>query len=259
MNDVMKMFDLTGKVAIITGASRGIGEAIATAYAQAGADVVLASRKQEGLQPVADKIEKLGRKALVVQTNAGEFDQLQNLVEKTVATFGGVDIVVNNAGINPTFGPLISTQDSVVEKIFKVNVFGYLKMAQLTAPIMKERGGGKIINVASVGGIKPGKGLGAYSISKAAVIMLTKSLALELGPDNIQVNAIAPGIIKTKLASYLVETESIAGPTLAGTPLGRFGETEDLMGLALFLGSAASNYITGTVNVIDGGSTLSSV
>lgn len=253
------MFDLSGKVAIITGASRGIGEAIALAYAQAGADIVIASRKMPGLQPVADKIAAMGRKVLAVPTNAGEFDQLEALVEKTKDHFGGVDILVNNAGTNPTFGPIVSTEDWVFDKIFKVNVFGYVKMAQYCVPLMKARGGGKIINVASVAGLRPGKGLGAYSMSKSAVISLTQVLAMELGPDNIQVNAIAPGIIKTKMASYLVETESIAGPALAGTPLGRFGETEDLMGLALFLGSAASSYITGTVNVIDGGANIGSM
>ncbi len=257
--EINKLFDLSGKVAIVTGASRGIGEAIATGLAQAGANVVLSSRKPEGLQRVADKIESLGRKVLVVAANAGEYDQLENLVERTKEHFGGVDILVNNAGTNPTFGPLVETQDSAIEKIFRVNVFGYVKMAQFCVPLMRERGGGKIINIASVAGFQPGKGLGAYSMSKSAVISLTKVLAMELGPDNIQVNAIAPGIIKTKMASYLVETESIAGPALKNTPLGRFGETEDLIGLALFLAAPASNYITGTVNVIDGGSTLGSL
>lgn len=259
MESIYKMFDLTGKVALVTGASRGIGEAMALAFAEAGADVVISSRKEEGLRPVADRIEALGRKALVVAANAGETEHLKALVAKAKEEFGGVDILVNNAGTNPTFGPLVETEDWAMEKIFKVNVFGYVKMAQLCFPLMKERGGGKIINLASVAGLRPGKGLGAYSISKAAVISLTKSLALELGPYNIQVNAIAPSIIKTKMASYLVETESIAKPALANTPLGRFGETDDLKGLALFLASAASNYITGTVNVIDGGSTLASI
>ncbi len=254
--ELNKLFDLTGKVALVTGASRGIGEAIAIGYAQAGADVVLASRKAEGLQPVADKIMALGRKALVVPTNAGENEQLVALVEKAKTEFGGIDILVNNAGTNPTFGPLIETEDWAIQKIFSVNVFGYVKMVQLCVPLMKARGGGKIINMASVAGLRPGKGLGAYSMSKAAVISLTKVLAVELGPDNIQVNAIAPAIIKTKMASYLYETESIAKPALANTPLGRFGETEDLIGLSLFLASAASDYITGTVNVVDGGSTV---
>lgn len=253
---IKNLFDLSGKVALVTGASRGIGEAIALGLAEAGADLIIASRRMEGLQPVAAKIEALGRKVLAVPTNAGENDQLEALAKQALAQFGGIDILVNNAGTNPTFGPVLTTEDRAFEKVFKVNLFGYIKLVQLCAPSMIERGGGKIINVASVGGIHPGKGLGAYSMSKAAVISLTKVLAIELGPNNIQVNAIAPGIIKTKLASYLVETESIAKPALANTPLGRFGEPFDVMGLALFLASPASNYITGTINVIDGGSTI---
>jgi NAD(P)-dependent dehydrogenase (short-subunit alcohol dehydrogenase family) len=250
-----EMFDLTGKVALVTGASRGIGEAIAIGLAKAGADVVISSRKPEGLQVVADKIQAIGRKVLVVAANAGESDQLENLADKAKSHFGYVDILVNNAGTNPVFGPLAQIEEKTVEKIFKVNVFGYLKLVQLCHPMMKERGGGKIINVASVGGIRPSRGLGAYSMSKSAVISLTQALALELGPDNIQVNAIAPGIIKTRMASLLVETPSIAEPALKSTPLGRFGEPVDLAGLGVFLASPASNYITGTINVIDGGST----
>ncbi|HZO74199.1 MAG TPA: SDR family oxidoreductase [Ktedonobacteraceae bacterium] len=256
MTDPHVSFDLSGKVALITGASRGIGEAIAIAYAQAGANIVIASRKLEGLQQVATKIEALGGKVLPVVANVGEDEQLEALVDKTRAQFGGIDILVNNAAINPAFGPLLSLEDRTIEKIFRVNVFGYIKLARLCVPSMRERGGGKIINMSSVGGLRPGRGLGAYSMSKAAVISLTKGLAQELGPDNIQVNAIAPGIIKTKFAAFLVETESIAAPALAGTPLGRFGEPQDVAGVALFLASPASNYITGTVNVIDGGGTL---
>jgi NAD(P)-dependent dehydrogenase (short-subunit alcohol dehydrogenase family) len=250
-----KMFDLTGKVALVTGASRGIGEAIAIGLADAGADLVISSRKPEALQAVADKIQTLGRKVLVIAANAGESDQLENLAEKAKAHYGYVDILVNNAGTNPVFGPLATIEEKTVEKIFKVNVFGYLKLTQLCTPMMKERGGGKIINVASIGGIRPSKGLGAYSMSKAAVISLTQALALEHGADNIQVNAIAPGIIKTRMASLLVETPAIAEPALLRTPLGRFGEPQDLAGLAVFLASPASNYITGTINIIDGGST----
>ncbi len=253
------MFDLTGKVALVTGASRGIGEAIAVGMAEAGADLVIASRRQDGLMPVAAQIEALGRKVVVVPTNAGESDQLEALVAKAVEAFGGVDILVNNAGISPAFGPLVEADDRLVEKIFKVNVFGYVKLAQLCYPLMKARGGGKIINIASVAGLKPGKGIVAYSMSKAAVISLTQGLANELGPDNIQVNAIAPGIVRTKMGSYLIENEHIGGPALAAMPVGRFGEPQDLVGLALYLSTAASNWVTGTVSVIDGGQSIGGV
>ena len=199
----MNQFDLTGKVAIISGASRGIGEAIAMAYAQAGAAVVLTSRKLENVGLVADKIKAAGGRALALAAHAGQQAAAEAVVAQAVATFGRVDIAVNNAGTNPHFGPLLTAEGSHWDKIFEVNVKGYFFLAKAVVPVMRKQGGGKIINIASIAGINPGPMMGVYSTSKAAVIMLTKALAAELGPENIQVNALAPGFIRTKFSAAL--------------------------------------------------------
>ena len=179
----MNAFDLTGKVAIISGASRGIGEAIAITYAQAGAAVVLTSRKLENVGPVAERIKAAGGQALALAAHAGQEAEAEAVVAQAVATFGRVDIVVNNAGTNPHFGPLLTAESSHWDKIFEVNVKGYFFLIKAAAPVMRRQGSGKIINVASIAGINPGPMMGVYSTSKAAVIMLTKALAAELGPE----------------------------------------------------------------------------
>lgn len=249
----MSLFDLTGKVAIITGASKGIGKAIALAYAQAGAAVVVSSRKQEVLDAVAAEIKAAGGRALAVEAHMGESDQVAALVTRAEETFGGLDIVVNNAATNPYFGPLLGADVGLWDKIMEVNLRGYFLMAQKAVPLLTRRGGGKIINLASVAGFKPMPGLGVYAVSKAGVIMLTRVLAQELGRGNIQVNAIAPGVIRTKFSRALWDTPAIAQWIEEGTPAGRIGAPEDVVGAALYLASAASDYVTGTVLVVDGG------
>ena len=250
------MLDLHGKVAIITGASRGIGEAIATAYAQAGAAVVLTSRKIENVGPVAEQIRAAGGRAIAIAAHAGQQDQIEMVVERALAEFGRVDIAVNNAAANPHFGPILTADGSHWDKIFEVNVKGYFFTAKAVAPIMKQQGGGKIINVASVAGINPGPMMGVYSTSKAAVIMLTKVLAAELGPDNIQVNCIAPGFVKTKFSAPLWTNPQFKAVLEKMTPAGRIAESEEVTGAALYLASDASSFTTGAVLVVDGGISL---
>ena len=249
----MTEFSLEGKVAMITGASRGIGRAIGLRLAQAGAKVVVSSRKLENVQAVADEITTAGGEALAVQAHVGRTDDVAALVARTVETFGRVDVVVNNAATNPHFGPLLSADEGQWDKILDTNAKGVFRVCKAVVPHMRAQGGGKIINLASVAGLRPSPGMGVYSISKAALIMLTQVLALELGHSNIQVNAIAPGVIKTRFSRVLWQTPQIAEPVLDSLPLGRFGEPEDVAGLALYLASPASDYVTGAVFVVDGG------
>ena len=249
----MSEFSIVGKVALITGASRGIGRAIGLRFAQAGAKVVVSSRKLENVQAVADEITAAGGEALAIQAHVGRPDDVAALVARTVETFGRVDVAVNNAATNPHFGPLLSADEGQWDKILDTNAKGMFRVCKAVVPHMEAQGGGKIINLASVAGQRPSPGMGVYGISKAAVIMLTQVLALELGHANIQVNAIAPGVIKTRFSRVLWQTEQVAGPILAHLPLGRFGEPEEVAGLALYLASPASDYVTGAVFVVDGG------
>jgi NAD(P)-dependent dehydrogenase (short-subunit alcohol dehydrogenase family) len=246
-------FRLDDKVALITGASRGIGQAIAEAYAAAGASVVLTSRKQEGLDKVAQQIREQGGEALPIAAHTGSEDAIQAVVEQATAAYGGIDIVVNNAATNPHFGPLLTSEESHWDKILDVNVKGYFRVVKACVDSMRKRGGGKAINVASVAGFEPGKMMGIYSVSKAAVIMLTKVLAAELAGDNIQVNAIAPGFIKTKFSSVLWQTPELNEAITNSIPMKRMAETSELTGIALYLASPASSYTTGAIFVIDGG------
>ncbi len=253
MNYQTNSFDLTGKVAIVTGASRGIGAAIASALAMAGASVVLASRKQEGLDAVAAAIAANGGQALAVAAHTGEQAAVERLVAQAVERFGGVDILVNNAATNPHFGPILSADESLWDKTLDVNVKGYFRMAKACAPHMAQRGGGKIINLASVAGLAPQPGMGVYCVTKAAVIMLTEVLAAELAPQNIQVNAIAPGFVKTKFSAAIWSNPTINDATLAGIPQQRMAAPEELTGTVLYLASAASSFTTGATLVVDGG------
>jgi len=252
-------FSLEGKVAVITGASRGIGRAIALRLARAGAKVVVSSRKLERVQAVADEIEAAGGEARALQAHVGQTDQVQALIAQTMERWGRIDVAVNNAGTNPHFGPLLTADEGQLDKILDTNLKGAFRMCKAVAPHMEAQGGGKIINVASIAGLRPSPGMGAYSVSKAALIMLTQVLAMELGHANIQINAIAPGVIKTRFSQMLWQTPQIAGPILAHMPLARFGEPEDVAGLALYLASPASDYVTGAVFVVDGGMNVASV
>ncbi len=253
------MTDLTGKVAIVTGASRGIGEAVAASFAQAGAAVVFTARRQESLDLAAQRIRDAGGRALAVAAHAGQEADALNVVERTLAEFGRLDILVNNAGTNPHFGPVLSAEGSHWDKIFEVNVKGYFFMAKAAAPAMQHAGGGKIINMASIAGINPGPMMGVYSTSKAAVIMLTKVLAAELAGDNIQVNAIAPGFIKTKFSAALWTNPALNEAIERATPQGRVANPDEVTGAALYLASDASSFTTGSVLVVDGGITLGTI
>lgn len=252
-------FDLSGRVAIVTGASRGIGKSIAAEYARAGAKVVLASRKQDALDEAAREIRAEGGEAIGIAAHNGDKSALKNLVDQTVSHFGRLDILVNNAATNPHFGATLEAADSYWRKTIEVNLMGNVWLSQAAVEVMRSMGGGKIINVASIVGIKPGRFQGIYSVTKAGVISLTKSLAVELGDDNIQVNAIAPGLVRTKFAQALWGDQALLDPVLARTPAGRIGQPGDICGIALFLASSASDFSSGAVFVIDGGFSAQSI
>jgi NAD(P)-dependent dehydrogenase (short-subunit alcohol dehydrogenase family) len=254
----MAEFSLEGKVAVITGASRGIGRAIALRFARAGARVVVSSRKFDNVQAVADEINKSGGEALPVQAHVGQPEDVTALVQHTIDTFGRLDIAVNNAATNPHFGPLIDADEGQWDKILDTNVKGSFRVCKAVVPHMADSGGGKIINMASIAGLRPSPGMGVYSISKASLVMLTQVLAQELGSNNIQVNAIAPGVIKTRFSQILWQMPQFAEPILDRLPLRRFGEPQDVAGLALYLASPASDYVTGSVFVVDGGMNVAS-
>ncbi len=246
-------FSLTGKVALITGGSRGIGLAIAQAYAASGAKLVLASRKQAGLDEAAEGIRAAGGEVLAVTAHTGDPQAVTALVARAIEIYGGVDILVNNAGTNPHFGPILSTEDSHWQKTLEVNLLGYFHMVKACVENMKSRGGGKIINVASVAGVHPQPGMGLYSVTKAGVLMLTRVLAAELAAYNVQVNAIAPGFVKTKFSGVLWQTPEIYEKVIQSIPQQRMAEAGELAGIAVYLASPASSYTTGSVFVVDGG------
>ena len=247
------LFDLTGKVALITGASRGIGLAIAGAFVQAGAQVVLSSRKQGALDQVAEGLRAQGGDVFPFAAHTGELESVKELVTQSIAHFGGVDILVNNAATNPHFGPLLTSEESHWDKILDVNLKGYFRMVKACVDSMRQRGGGKVINIASIAGMTYQQGMGIYGISKAGVLMLTKTLAVELAPDNIQVNAIVPGFIQTSFSRVLWETPEIHHKIVSLIPQGRMGQPEEVTGMALYLASQASSFTTGAVMLLDGG------
>jgi NAD(P)-dependent dehydrogenase (short-subunit alcohol dehydrogenase family) len=252
----MTLFDLTGKTAIVTGSSRGIGRAIAETFAEAGARVVISSRKAAACAEVAAAIAAKGGTAAPIPCHIGEQKQLENLVAETRARFGTIDILVCNAGINPYYGPIAEIPDQTFDRIMAANVRSSIRLAALVLPEMAARGDGAVILMSSIAGLRASNGLGAYAISKAADMALVRSLALEWGRHNIRVNCIAPGIIKTDFARALWEDEALITRRLAATPLGRIGEPEDVAGTALLLASPAGRHITGQTIVIDGGVTI---
>ena len=251
-----QIFSLEGKVALITGASKGIGEAIARFYAACGAKVVINSRKQEELDKVAEGIAANGGNCTGIAANAGDIEACKILVDKVVALHGGIDILVNNAASNPVYGPVVQCEEWAFDKIMNINVKAPFELGKLVYPIMKQRGGGSVINISSIAGLTPDSGLGMYSVSKAALNMLTKVTAKEWGTDNIRVNAICPGLIKTKFSEALWQNEKWLTHFVKLTPLGRMGTVEEIAGLALFLASDASGYCTGTLFTADGGITI---
>lgn len=248
------LFDLTGKVAIVTGGSRGIGYEIAKAFAAAGAKVVLASRKQADLDEAAAQLRaETGGDILAVAAHTGDADAVDALVARTVEAFGGVDILVNNAATNPHFGPIMTAEESHWAKIMDVNVVGYFRMVKAVAASMAERGGGSVINMASVAGKAPIQNMGVYCVSKAAVLMLTEVLAGELAAQQIRVNAVAPGFVKTKFSAALWQNEKIYNAVVKAIPQGRMADAPELAGIALYLASDASSFTTGATFVVDGG------
>jgi len=255
---VKDLFDLRGKVAIVTGGGRGIGQFIATGLAEAGANVVLASRKVANCEKEAEELAKLGVKTLAVQCDMAKKEDIEGLVKATMDTFGTIDILVNNAGL--TWGaPTLDFPLEKWDKIFEVNVRGVWILSQLVARIMKEKGGGKMINVSSIYGSRGSNEEAhpavAYNPSKAAVEILTKNLAIKLARYKIYVNCIAPGFFKTDMMAYVFKPEmkAILDLTLAAIPLNMYGEENEIKGLAVFLASKASDYITGGVFPVDGG------
>jgi NAD(P)-dependent dehydrogenase (short-subunit alcohol dehydrogenase family) len=249
-------FELNNKIAIVTGASKGIGRAIAMSLGRQGATVIVSSRKQDAVDETAKAFRHLGINATGIACHMGDLDQVHNLVREVDKRYGGLDIIVNNAAINPVFGPVVDTDLSVFDKIMDVNVKGPLELCKLAYPIMKKRGGGSIINISSIEGLTPGLGLGLYSISKATLIAMTKVLAREWGADHIRANVICPGLVKTKFSEALTSNDKIMKMVMARQALPLVAEPEDIAGLALYLASDASRFCTGAVYTLDGGMTI---
>jgi NAD(P)-dependent dehydrogenase (short-subunit alcohol dehydrogenase family) len=250
------LFDLTGKVAIVTGSSRGIGRAIAEAMAEQGATVVISSRKQDACEAVANDIKDAGGRAIAVAASISDKGALQNLVEETRAQLGKIDILVCNAASNPYFGPMAGITDEQFRKIMDNNVLANHWLTSMVAPEMLERGEGSIIIVSSVGGLTSSTVIGAYNISKAADLQLVRNLAAEFGPKGVRVNAIAPGLVRTDFARALWENSEILKRVTSVAALKRIGEPRELAGAAVFLASDAASFVTGQTLVVDGGSTF---
>jgi NAD(P)-dependent dehydrogenase (short-subunit alcohol dehydrogenase family) len=253
INRIRPLFQLDGKIALITGASKGIGEAIARGLAEFGARVVISSRKQDALDGVAEAFRADGLEATGIEAHMGSIEDIHALVDKTVETYGGLDIIINNAAANPVFGPIHDTDERAFDKIIEVNLKGPFELCKKVYPILKRRGGGSIVNISSIGGLSPEPGIGIYSVSKAAINNLTQAMAQDWGADNIRVNAICPGLIKTKFSEALWSDEKILNRFIKQIPLGRAGTTDDVAGLAVFLASDAAAYCSGGIYRVDGG------
>ena len=256
----MSLFDLTGKVAVVTGSSRGIGRAIAWRMAEHGARVVISSRKQEACDRVAAEInaEHGEGRAVAIAASLSVKAELERLVSETVSRLGPIDVLVCNAASNPYYGPMVGISDEQFRKILDNNIIANHWLIQLASPGMVERRDGAVIIVSSSGGLKGSPVIGAYNVSKAADMQLARNYAVDLGPSNIRVNCIAPGLIRTDFARALWENPKTLAAANAGTPLGRIGEPDEIAGAAVLLASAAGRYMTGQTIVVDGGSTISS-
>lgn len=248
-------FSLKGQVALVTGASRGIGKAIALGLAQAGADVAVASRKLPDLEKVAEEVKKTGRKCLPFAAHVGRMEEVNKLVGKVKEGFGKIDILVNNAGTNPTMASAMDVDERAWDAIMNLNLKGLFFLSQSVARLMKERGGGKIINVSSIAGISPDL-LPIYSISKAAVIMATKVMAQQWAQHKIRVNGIAPGLTKTRFSEALWNNPDILKMAMSMTPMARVADPEEMVGGVVYLASDASSYVTGQTLTIYGGKTI---
>lgn len=247
------IFSLEGKVALVTGASKGIGEAIAQYLAAYGAKVVVNSRKQEAVDEVAQAICTEGGEAIGVAGQVGNIEDCQKIFDATMSAYGRLDILINNAATNPVFGPVENTDERAFNKIMEVNVKAPFELAKMCLPVMQANGGGSIINISSIGGVSPEPMLGIYSVSKAALISLTKVMATEWGKYNIRANVICPGLIQTKFSEALWSNDKILSKMLKELPLSKVGQPEEIASLALFLASNASGYCTGSVFTADGG------
>lgn len=250
---IQPLFQLDNKVAIVTGASKGIGEAMARGLAEFGAKVVISSRKRKSVDAVAESFKNDGLEAIAIAANMGNVEEAHALVDQTVDAYGGIDIIINNAAANPVFGPIQNTEERAFDKIIDVNLKGPFELCKKAYPILKQRGGGSIMHISSIGGLTPERGIGIYSVSKAGLINLTKAMAQDWGADNIRVNAICPGLIKTKFSEALWGDEPILERFLQHIPLNRVGTSDDIAGLAVYLASDAAAYCTGGVYLIDGG------
>ncbi len=252
----MNMFGLAGKTALITGGTRGIGRATAEAMAKAGAQVVVSSRKADACAEAAAALESLGGRAVGIPCNVSHADQIEALVSGALGAFGQIDILVCNAAVNPYMGPLKDIDEDAYDKILTTNVKNVLKLCNLVIPGMAARRDGAVVIVSSIAATKGSRTLGAYAISKAADVQLARNLAIEWGPDNVRVNAVLPGLVKTDMARALWDNPETAEKALEGYPIGRFGEPEDLAGAILFLASPAASWITGQALPVDGGATV---
>ena len=251
------LFDLSGKVAIVTGSTKGIGRAIAEQLARAGAKVVISSRKADKCEEVAAHIRSEGGEAAAIACHIGKREDVERLVSETKSKYGQIDILVCNAAVNPYYGPMAGLTDDAFTKVVDSNVRSNLWLCNLVLPDMAERKDGSVIIVSSIGGLRGSLNLGIYAISKAADFQLARNLAVEWGPRNIRVNCIAPGLVRTDFARALWDNPEALAKTEAATPLRRIGEPEDIAGAAVYLASPASRWMTGQVIVIDGGVTIS--
>ncbi len=253
----VSLFNLTGKVALITGSTKGIGLAIARRMAQAGARVVISSRNQEICDEVAASINAEGGVAVAIACNINYKEQLRQLVDKTVELLGAIDILVCNAALNPHYGSSQNIPDEAFDKIMNANIGSAHRLCQMVLPAMAEKGGGAVIIVSSIAGLKGTPVLGAYGISKAADMQMARNLAVEWGPKNIRVNCIAPGLVRTDFARALWENPETYAATVAKYPLRRIGEPDEIAGAAIYLASDAGSFTTGQTLVVDGGGTIS--
>ena len=249
----MVSFSLANKIALITGASRGIGEAIAQTLSDHGATCILASRKLESLEAVKQKMVDKGGKAEAIACNTGQMDQVQALFAQVRSTYGRLDILINNAATNPYFGSLMDAPEWAMDKTFAVNLKGPFFLSQYAAKLMVESGGGSIVNVASINGIRPAPFQGIYSITKAAVISMTKAFAKELAASNIRVNALLPGLTETRFSAAIIENKDIYNYALAQIPMNRHATPDEMVGAVLYLVSDAASFTTGATIVCDGG------
>ena len=252
----MSLFDLTGKVALVTGSTKGIGKAIAKRMAEQGAKVVISSRNQELCDEVAAEINSSGCTAIGISCNINYAEQLERLVKKTEDQLGRIEILVCNAAINPYFGSSQDIPDSAFDKVMHANIGSVHRLCKLVIPSMAQNDGGSVIIVSSIGGLKGSDALGAYAISKAADMQIARNLAVEWGPKNVRVNCIAPGLVRTDFAKALWENPEIYAETVSKYPLRRIGEPDEIAGTAVLLASDAGSFTTGQTIVIDGGGTI---